>query len=160
MDWNCRAWPTHFRLKNLLVDLSCFPPSCLKKGCLLALCGWLPHKAGNQLDLIFTRSCGTSALCHPVSDHHFVAFSLPLKSSPSLLSTPHSVTSCCNLKSLSPSTFASTVLSLLPSVEQFSQLSTHEASDTMLSSLSSSLCHAGTGIEPDSDAEVVSKVKF
>ena len=43
------------------------------------------HRAGNQLDLIFTRSCGTSALAVtplPVSDHHFVDFSLPLNSSP------------------------------------------------------------------------------
>ena len=62
------------------------------------------HRAGNQLDLIFTRSCGTSALSVtplPVSDHHFVDFSLPLKSSPSLLSSSHIVTTRRNLKSLS-----------------------------------------------------------
>jgi len=41
------------------------------------------HRAGNQVDLVFTRSCDTSALSVtplPLSDHHFVAFSLPLKS--------------------------------------------------------------------------------
>ena len=89
-------------------------------------------------DLIFTRSCGTSSLCHPlpVSDHHFVAFSLPLKFSPSLLSpsqSPAAVTLSLSLPLRLPQ------LSSLPSVEQFSQLSTEEASDTMLSSLSSSL---------------------
>ena len=83
------------------------------------------HRAGNQLDLIFTRSRGTSTLCYS----RFVAFSLPLRSSP-LLSSPHIVTTRHNLKSLSPSTFASNVLSSLPSVERFSQLSTEESSDT------------------------------
>ena len=28
MDWNCRSRTTQFQLKNLLVDFSCFPPSC------------------------------------------------------------------------------------------------------------------------------------
>jgi len=53
------------------------------------------HKAGNQLNLVFTRSCTTLALCYPlhVSDHHFVTFSLPLKSPTSLPPTPHIVTS-------------------------------------------------------------------
>ena len=69
----------------------------------------------------------------------FVAFSLPLKSSTSLPPTPHIVTSHHNLKSLSPSTLASPVLSSLPSPEQFSLLSTEEAFSTLLSSLSSSL---------------------
>ena len=99
------------------------------------------HRAGNQLNLIFTRSCGTSALSVtplPVSDHHFVDFSIPLKSSPPLLSSSHIVTTRRNLKSLSPSTFASTVLFSLPSIERFSQLYTDESSDTLLSSLSSS----------------------
>ena len=68
-----------------------------------------------------------------------VAFSLPLKSSTSLPPSPHIVTSCHNLKSLSPSTLASTVLSSLPSPEQFSLLSTEEASSTLRFSLLSSL---------------------
>ena len=50
------------------------------------------HRAGNQLDLIFTRSCGTSALSvtpFPVSDHHFFS---PLEILSPLLSSPHIVT--------------------------------------------------------------------
>ena len=43
------------------------------------------HRAGNQLNLVLTRSCCTLALSVtplPVSDHHFVAFSLPRGSPP------------------------------------------------------------------------------
>ena len=100
------------------------------------------HRAGNQLDLVFTRSCSTRALSVtplPVSDHHFVAFSLPLKSPSSVPPTTHTVTTRRNLKTLSPSTLSSAVLSSLPPPEQFSLLSAEEASSTLLSSLSSSL---------------------
>ena len=53
-----------------------------------------------------------------MSDHHFVVFSLPLKSSTSLPPTPHTVTSHRNLKCCSPSTLTITVLSSLPSPQQ------------------------------------------
>ncbi|KAJ8336869.1 hypothetical protein SKAU_G00380890, partial [Synaphobranchus kaupii] len=47
------------------------------------------HKAGNQLDLLFTRSCATSELTVTplhVSDHFFISFSL-LPTLPQLLTT-------------------------------------------------------------------------
>ena len=61
------------------------------------------HRAENQLDLLFSRSCSTSALSvNPlsVSDHHTVIFSLPLKFTTSLTPTPHMATTCHNVKSL------------------------------------------------------------
>jgi len=59
-----------------------------------------PPTVGNQLDLVFTRSCTTSALCYPLplSDNHFVTFFLTLNSPTSLPTTLHIVTSCRNLK--------------------------------------------------------------
>ena len=62
------------------------------------------HRARNQLDLFFTRSCSTSALSVTpltVSDHHAVTFFLPLKFTTSLAPTPHTVSTRHNLKSLS-----------------------------------------------------------
>jgi len=82
----------------------------------LALTPPSTHRAGNQLDLDFTRSCACGTVTPhplPVSDH-LVAFSLPVKSPTSLPTTPHIVTSCRNLKTLSPSTLSATVLSSLP----------------------------------------------
>ncbi|KAK5928563.1 hypothetical protein CgunFtcFv8_013617 [Champsocephalus gunnari] len=94
------------------------------------------HKAGNVLDLIFSRNCTTSNLSvNPLhtSDHFFISFSLPLSKHNKLISS-HPAPVRHNLRSLSPSTFASSVLSALPSSDSF-QL------QTLLQKLSSLLSH-------------------
>ena len=134
---------------DVLGDFS-FPPEKLRSSELinffsrfdLTLSSCPPtHRVRNQLNQVFIRSCSTSALSVTpltVSDHHAVTFSLPLKFTTSLAPTPHTVTTCHNLKSLSPSALSSTVVSSLQSTDQFGLMSTKEAS-TQLSSLFSSL---------------------
>ena len=100
------------------------------------------HQSASQLNFVFTRSCRTSALYSTlltVSNHQAVTFSLALKSNTSLTPTPHTVTTCRNLKSLYPSTLFSTVLSSLPSTDQLALMLSEEASSTLLSSFSLSL---------------------
>ncbi|KAJ8414389.1 hypothetical protein AAFF_G00052590, partial [Aldrovandia affinis] len=99
------------------------------------------HKAGNQLDLVFTRNCAspniTVSPLH-VSDHCFQSFSLPLPSVPKPSSPAPTVLVRRNLRSLSPAALSATVLSSLPPTDAFSQLPAEVASSTLLSSLSSS----------------------
>ncbi|MBN3310294.1 NANO1 protein, partial [Amia calva] len=72
-----------------------------------------------------------------ISDHHLISFSLSL---PSLPTPPTlSVTFRRNLCSVSPSTLASTALTLLPSIDCFSHLSVNCATSSLFSSLTSSL---------------------
>ncbi|XP_058469008.1 uncharacterized protein LOC131443409 isoform X1 [Solea solea] len=99
------------------------------------------HKAGNHLDLIFTRNCSTSDLTVTplqVSDHFFFSYSLPLSQSDDLISSDTALV-CRNIRSLSPSSLSSTVLSALPSADSFSLMHPNSATDTFLSTLSSSL---------------------
>ncbi|KAJ8417144.1 hypothetical protein AAFF_G00283710 [Aldrovandia affinis] len=107
------------------------------------------HKAGNQLDLVFTRSCTSPNIT--ISPLHvsdcFLSFSLPLPSVPKPSSPAPTDLVCCNLHSLSPAALSATVLSSLPPTDAFSQLPAEEASSTLLSSLSSSfdsLCPLST----------------
>ncbi|KAK9954730.1 hypothetical protein ABG768_016776 [Culter alburnus] len=98
------------------------------------------HKSGNQLDLIYTRNCITdNILVKPlhVSDHFFITFNLqlPICSPP----TPLPVTLRRNLHSLSSSHLSSAVSSSLPSPSQFSSLDVNTATDTLCSTLTSSL---------------------
>ncbi|XP_052321724.1 uncharacterized protein LOC127908233 [Oncorhynchus keta] len=70
------------------------------------------HKAGNTLDLIFTRCCSsTNLIATPlqVSDHYLVSFSLSLSSNTSHTAPTRMVSRRPNLRSLSP------LLSPLPS---------------------------------------------
>ena len=100
------------------------------------------HKAGNQLDLIFTKRCRTANLTvTPLkgSDHHFMSFSLWIIAPPSRPPPTHMVTSRRNLRSLAPADLSSSVLSALPTHESFSLLSTEDATDLLLTTLSSSL---------------------
>ncbi|KAM9413381.1 uncharacterized protein ACWYII_013420 [Salvelinus alpinus] len=99
------------------------------------------HKAGNTLDLIFTRCCSsTNLIATPlqVSDHYLVSFSLSLSSITSHTAPTRMVSRRPNLRSLSPATLSSSILSSLPSAQTFSNLSPDSASSTLLSSLSAS----------------------
>ncbi|KAM9552819.1 uncharacterized protein ACWYII_034841 [Salvelinus alpinus] len=99
------------------------------------------HKAGNTLDLIFTRCCSsTNLIATPlqVSDPYLVSFSLSLSSITSHTAPTRMVSRRPNLRSLSPATLSSSILSSLPSAQTFSNLSPDSASSTLLSSLSAS----------------------
>ncbi|KAG5840926.1 hypothetical protein ANANG_G00194020, partial [Anguilla anguilla] len=100
------------------------------------------HKAGNQLDLVFTRSCSIPQLTVTplhLSDHFFLSFFL----SPYLLlhnsfnSSP-TITFRRNLSSLSQSSLLSTALSTLPPPASFSNLPVDLATSTFNSCLSQS----------------------
>ncbi|CAM4572394.1 unnamed protein product [Leuciscus chuanchicus] len=98
------------------------------------------HKSGNQLDLVYTRNCTTeNILVTPlhVSDHFLITFSLQL-STPAP-PPPPPVTFRRNLRSLSPSHLSSAVSSSLPPPSQFSSLDVNTATDTLCSTLISSL---------------------
>ncbi|XP_077937991.1 uncharacterized protein LOC144383603 [Gasterosteus aculeatus] len=100
------------------------------------------HKAGNHLDYIFTRNCSTTNLSVTplhVSDHFFISYSLPLSITNKPPSLTNSIPARRNIRSLSPSSLASSVLSALPSTDSFSLLHPNAAAETLLSSLSSSL---------------------
>ena len=91
----------------------------------------LTHRAGNQLNLVLTRSCRTSVLSVTlltVSDHHAVTFTLPLKLSTSLSQTSQGHQLSQPEPPLSPLLFCPHI------IHRF----TEEASSTLLSSLSSS----------------------
>ncbi|KAK3553564.1 hypothetical protein QTP70_004566 [Hemibagrus guttatus] len=99
------------------------------------------HKEGNVLDLVFTHpSPATDMTVTPlhISDHHLVSFSITLpvlpKRNPQHLSLTRR-----NLHSISPSSVASYTLSSLPDHESFSSLPLDSATDTLLSSLSSTM---------------------
>ncbi|XDV50756.1 hypothetical protein PO909_019771 [Leuciscus waleckii] len=98
------------------------------------------HKSGNQLDLVYIRNCTTeNILVTPlhVSDHFLITFSLQL-STPAP-PPPPPVTFRRNLRSLSPSHLSSAVSSALPPPSQFSSLDVNTATDTLCSTLISSL---------------------
>ncbi|XP_075304653.1 uncharacterized protein LOC142366593 [Odontesthes bonariensis] len=100
------------------------------------------HKAGNTLDLIFTRHCsGANLSVTPLhlSDHYFMSYTLSLSSPPSRPSPTHLVSSRPNLRSLSPTDFSSSVLYALPAPESFSLLSPDTSTDLLFSTRSSSL---------------------
>ncbi|KAK3523359.1 hypothetical protein QTP86_029866 [Hemibagrus guttatus] len=99
------------------------------------------HKESNILDLVFTHpSPATDMTVTPlhISDHHLVSFSITLpvlpKRNPQHLSLTRR-----NLHSISPSSVASCTLSSLPDHESFSSLPLDSATDTLLSSLSSTM---------------------
>ncbi|KAK3517510.1 hypothetical protein QTP70_012590 [Hemibagrus guttatus] len=99
------------------------------------------HKEGNVLDLVFTHpSPATDMTVTPlhISDHHLVSFSITLPVLPKRNSQHLSLTRR-NLHSISPSSVASCTLSSLPDHESFSSLPLDSATDTLLSSLSSTM---------------------
>ncbi|KAK3508055.1 hypothetical protein QTP70_011851, partial [Hemibagrus guttatus] len=99
------------------------------------------HKKGNVLDLVFTHpSPATDMTVTPlhISDHHLVSFTITLPVLPKRNSQHLSLTRR-NLHSISPSSVASCTLSSPPDHESFSSLPLDSATDTLLSSLSSTL---------------------
>ena len=106
--------------------------------------GQATHKKGNELDLVFTRNAKIpNMVATPlhVSDHYFLSFTafflshLPLADLPE----PEMVTTRPNLRSLSETDFSTMVLQALPNPEAFSLLSPEEATDSLFSSISTSL---------------------
>ena len=98
------------------------------------------HKAGNILDLVFTRACSPSNLTvTPVkySDHCFITFSLSLSSLRSVPTHPLTVTTRRNLKTLDPSTLSSSILSSLPTPDVLPSLPPDTLTSSFLSSVSS-----------------------
>ncbi|KAK3505987.1 hypothetical protein QTP70_003199 [Hemibagrus guttatus] len=99
------------------------------------------HKEGNVLDLVFTHpSPAIDMTVTPlhISDHHLVSFTITLPVLPKRNSQHLSLTRR-NLHSISPSSVASCTLSSLPDHESFSSLPLDSATDTLLSSLSSTM---------------------
>ncbi|XP_017578813.1 uncharacterized protein LOC108442977 [Pygocentrus nattereri] len=99
------------------------------------------HRAGNTLDLIFTRPISTlDVTVTPMhrSDHHFPSLSLSLPVTP-VHSTPLCSSSQHNLHSTDSSSFTSTILTTLPHPDSSSSLSLNKATDAFLSSLSSAI---------------------
>ncbi|KAK3516116.1 hypothetical protein QTP70_005378 [Hemibagrus guttatus] len=99
------------------------------------------HKEGNILDLVFTHpSPATDMTVTPlhISDHHLVSFSITLPVLPKR-NSQHLYLTRRNLNSISPSSVASCTLSSLPDHESFSSLPLDSATDTLLSSLSSTM---------------------
>ncbi|KAK3518522.1 hypothetical protein QTP70_001499 [Hemibagrus guttatus] len=99
------------------------------------------HKEGNILDLVFTHpSPATNMTVTPlhISDHHLVSFTITLPVLPKRISQHLSLTRR-NHHSISPSSVASCTLSFLPDHESFSSLPLDSATDTLPSSLSSTM---------------------
>ena len=106
--------------------------------------GTATHKAGNQLDLVFTRKASIpSILATPlhVSDHYFLSFTASFPSQLPLPDLPQAqmITTRPNLRSLSQTDFGTTVMDALPNPEAFSLLSSDKATDLLFSSISTSL---------------------
>ena len=94
------------------------------------------HKAGKELDLIFTRKCAaTSQTVTPLhlSDHYFIQFKVSLCQQPSA-PTP-SVSVRRNLRNLSPTHFSSLVASALPPSRSFSSFEVDDATESLCSTL-------------------------
>ncbi|KAK1792987.1 hypothetical protein P4O66_001603 [Electrophorus voltai] len=99
------------------------------------------HKAGNVLDLIFTRTTTTSDISHPppplrpsLSLLLSLLPSLSIQSSPTCSSSFHR-----NLHSITPSSLTSTILSTLPHPDSLSSLSLDAVTNSFISTLSSSV---------------------
>ncbi|KAK3554235.1 hypothetical protein QTP70_020094 [Hemibagrus guttatus] len=99
------------------------------------------HKEGNVLDLVFTHpSPVTDMTATPLhtSDHHLVSFTITLPILPKH-NSQHLALTRRNLHSISPSSVASCTLSSLPDHDSFSSLPLDSATDTLFSSLSSTM---------------------
>ncbi len=98
------------------------------------------HKAGNQLDLIYTRNCTADNILVEklhISNHFFITFKWHFATC--VPPTPLPVTFRRNLRSLSPSHLSSVESSSLPSPTHFSSLDVNAATDTLFSTLTSCL---------------------
>ncbi|KAI5623494.1 hypothetical protein C0J50_17281 [Silurus asotus] len=98
------------------------------------------HKGGNVLDLVFTRptpATDMTATLLPISDHHLVSFLITLPIQPK--NNLHVSLIRPNRHSISPSSVTSCTLSSLPDPVSFSSLPLDVATDSFLSSLSSTM---------------------
>ncbi|KAK3547967.1 hypothetical protein QTP70_001633 [Hemibagrus guttatus] len=147
MDTLLSVFPSDSTPLTVLGDFN-FPSDKLHSSGLLALLNLFSfnscpptHKEGNILDLVFTHpSPATDMTVTPlhISDHHLVSFTITLPVLPKSISQHLSLTRR-NLHSISPSSVASCTLSSLPDHESFSSLPLDSATDTLLSSLSSTM---------------------
>ncbi|KAK3559242.1 hypothetical protein QTP86_008512 [Hemibagrus guttatus] len=99
------------------------------------------HKRGNVLDLVFTHPPPTTDMTATplhISDHHLVSFTITLPVLPKR-NYQHLFLTRRNLHSISPSSVASCTLSSLPDHDSFSSVPLDSATDTLLSSLSSTM---------------------
>ncbi|KAK3506182.1 hypothetical protein QTP70_003066 [Hemibagrus guttatus] len=99
------------------------------------------QKGGNVLDLVFTHpSAATDMTATPlcISDHHLVSFTITLPVLPKR-NFQHLFLTRRNLHSISTSSIASCTLSSLPDHDSFSSLPLDSATDTFLSSFSSTM---------------------
>ncbi|XP_065816561.1 uncharacterized protein [Labrus bergylta] len=94
------------------------------------------HKAGNTLDLILTQNCLTVTPLH-LSDHFFIQSIIILPELP--LAHPQMVSYHQNMRSLKPAQLSNEVMAAMPAHKVFTALSTEEATDTLCSTLASSL---------------------
>ncbi|KAK3569923.1 hypothetical protein QTP86_007355 [Hemibagrus guttatus] len=147
MDTLLSVFPSDSTPLTVLGDFN-FPSDKLHSSGLLALLNLFSfnscpptHKEGNILDLVFTHpSPATDMTVTPlhISDHHLISFTITLPVLPKSISQHLSLTRR-NLHSISPSSVASCTLSSLPDHESFSSLPLDSATDTLLSSLSSTM---------------------
>ncbi|KAK3526211.1 hypothetical protein QTP70_017759 [Hemibagrus guttatus] len=152
MDTLLSVFPSHSTPLMVLGDLN-LPSDKLHSSGLLALLNSISlsfnscpptHKGGNVLDLVFTHpSPATDMTATPphISDHHLVPFTITLHIQPKRNSQHLSLTRQ-NLHSISRSSIASCTLSPLPGHDSFSSLPLDSATDTFLSSLSSTFFSA------------------
>ncbi|KAL7851889.1 hypothetical protein SRHO_G00176740 [Serrasalmus rhombeus] len=98
------------------------------------------HKAGKNLDLIFTRKCDTDSLTVTplhLSDHYFIQLNVCIekktKTAPTMVSFRR------NLRDLSADQYSSLVTDNMPPPDSFSSLNVNDATDALCSTLSSCL---------------------
>ncbi|MCI4392403.1 hypothetical protein PGIGA_G00145440 [Pangasianodon gigas] len=149
MDMLLSLFSTHTPL-TVLGDFN-LPADKLQSSCLLPLLHSFSltfnscpptHKGGNTLDLVFSCPFPTSDIYATplhISDHLLVSFTITLPILPKTTSHLYFSPTHKNLHSISPSSLASCTLSSLPVPDSFSSLPLELATDTFLSSLSSSL---------------------
>ncbi|KAL7872230.1 hypothetical protein SRHO_G00072130 [Serrasalmus rhombeus] len=98
------------------------------------------HKAGKNLDLIFTRNCDSDSLTVTplhLSDHYFIQLNVCIEKKPK--AAPTMVSFRRNLRDLSADQYSSLVTDNMPPPGSFSSLNVNDATDTLCSTLSSCL---------------------
>ncbi|KAI5092870.1 hypothetical protein C0J45_17261 [Silurus meridionalis] len=148
MDTLLSTFPSDSTPLTVLGDFN-LPADKLQSSCLLPFLNTFSltfnscpptHKGGNVLDLVFTRptpATDMTATPLPISDHHLVSFLIILPIQPK--NNLHVSLIRPNLHSFSPSTVTSCTLSSLPDPDSFSSLPLDVATDSFLSSLSSTM---------------------
>ncbi|KAK3516047.1 hypothetical protein QTP70_003786 [Hemibagrus guttatus] len=149
--WNCQsavrkadfisALASHYSFDFLALTETWIPPQNTATPAALSSAYTFSHSPresgrGGGTGLLLSLSLTVTPL--HISDHHLVSFSITLPVLPKRNSQHLSLTRR-NLHSISPSSVASCTLSSLPDHESFSSLPLDSATDTLLSSLSSTM---------------------